>query len=66
MAKFRKMDDLYGRFLDHIELDDVPIAAIDKDGNTVVMTKAEYEEMLREEQEEEKEQEEREGEQGTP
>lgn len=52
MAQFKKMDDLYGRFLDHIELDDVPIAAVDKDGNTVVMTKAEYEAMLAEEKEE--------------
>jgi len=53
MAKFRKVDDLYGRFLDHVDLDEIPMAVLDKDGNTVVMTKAEYEAMLAEQEEEE-------------
>ena len=52
MAKFRQVDDLYGRFLDHVDLDEVPIATVDKDGNTVVMTRAEYETMLAEQEEE--------------
>ena len=48
MAKFRKLDDVYGRFLDYDDMTDVPIAVLDENGNTVVMTKSEYEEMLKE------------------
>jgi len=54
MAKFRKVEDLYGRFLDYEGLDAVPVAVLDKDGNTVVMTQAEYEAMLAEQKENEK------------
>lgn len=52
MAKFRKVDDLYGRFIDYEDLTDIPIATVDENGNTIVMTKAEYEEKLRAEEEE--------------
>ena len=49
MAKFRKVDDLYGRFIDMDDLAEVPVATVDENGNTIVMTKAEYEQMLLEE-----------------
>ena len=52
MPKFRKVDDVYGRFLDYADMDDVPIAILDAEGNTLVMTKAEYEEYLKEQEEE--------------
>ncbi len=51
MAKFRKVDDLYGRFIDTDDLAEVPFAMLDEHGNTVVMTKSEYEEMLRQAEE---------------
>ena len=51
MAKFRKVDDLYGRFIDMDDLAEVPVATVDENGNTIVMTKAEYEQMLLEEAE---------------
>ena len=51
MAKFRKVDDLYGRFIDMDDLAEVPVATVDENGNTIVMTKAEYEQMLIEEAE---------------
>jgi len=51
MAEIKKAEDLYGRFLDHVDLDEVPMAVLDKDGNTLVMTRAEYENMLREQEE---------------
>ena len=50
MAKFRKVDDVYGRFLDYADMDDVPIAILDEEGNTIVMTKSEYEEYLKEQE----------------
>ena len=52
MAKFRKVDDLYGRFLDYADITDVPIAMLDENGNTIVMTQSEYEEMLKEQEDE--------------
>lgn len=51
MAKFRKVDDVYGRFLDYDDMTDVPIAMLDENGNTIVMTQSEYEEMLKEQEE---------------
>ena len=50
MAKFRKVDDVYGRFLDYADMDDVPIAVLDADGNTIVMTKSEYDDYLKEQE----------------
>ena len=47
MAKFKKVDDLIGAFLDfNILEDEMPVATTDEEGNVVVMTRAEYAEFL--------------------
>ncbi|MDR1093311.1 MAG: hypothetical protein LBL66_04095 [Clostridiales bacterium] len=47
MAKFKKVDDLIGSFLDFDILEDeTPVATTDEDGKTVVMTQKEYADFL--------------------
>jgi len=43
MAKFKKVDDLIGAFLNFDILgDEMPVATTDDEGNAVVMTRDEY------------------------
>jgi len=57
MPKFRKIEDVYGRFLDYEEMDAVPVAILDENGNTIVMSQKEYKQFLEEQREQEEEQE---------
>ena len=47
MAKFKKVDDLIGAFLDFDILDDeMPVATTNDDGEVVILTREEYAEFL--------------------
>ena len=48
MAKFKKVDDLIGAFLDFDILDDeMPVATTNEQGEVVILTREEYAEFLK-------------------